>query len=68
MGKNSQKRAAAREAEKLAKRAQLESEFGITIRTSKPVIGGRYGGIRVASTIRYPRTGTGTTPKAMRRG
>ena len=72
MGKNSQKRAAAREAEQLAKRRAIEEQYGITLpEPSKPKMGGRYAGVRQPSAIRYrigTRGGLGHGVKAVRRG
>lgn len=72
MGKNSQKRAAAREAEKLEERRAIEEQYGITLpEPSKPIVGGRYLTVRQPSPIRYrigTRGGLGHGVKAVRRG
>lgn len=62
MGKNAQRRAAAREAELLAKRRALEEQFGITITPSKPELGGRFLRVKNGPTVRFPRA------KGARRG
>lgn len=54
MGKKSQRRAAAREAEKLADRRKIEEQFGIKITPAKPLMGGRYLEVKQPSPIRYP--------------
>lgn len=54
MGKKARQRAAAAEAEKLAKRRAIEEQFGITLKPSKPIMGGRYLQVKTGSTVRYP--------------
>jgi hypothetical protein len=62
VGKNAQRRRAAREAEQLAERRKIEEQFGITIKPSKPVMGGRYLRVKPGPTVRYP------PPKVVRHG
>lgn len=64
-GKNkSQLRRERKAAEQLATRRALEEQFGITIKPSKPVVGGRYAGVKQPSPLRYG----GRLAKGARRG
>jgi hypothetical protein len=60
MGKNAQVRRTTKALEQAAKRRAIEEQYGIKLPPpSKPLMGGRYAGVKGGPTVRYPQARRG---------